>query len=162
MIIVINIILRLKLNMANLGASSLRWTETQKAEIRKHAKGLVMDAKQMVKDSHDELKVSCDFDLPLYFDIPNFSVQQARQTIYALVIEELTAREVDGGCDYAVKLNATKDSASLFITWMSEDDELMRRHEKEVIDYYKLSFSERKGKSRPTSLTVDARLDQFK
>ncbi len=148
--------------MSNYGASALRWTETQKAEIRKHAKGLVMDAKQMVKESHDELKESCDFDLPLYFDIPNFSVQQARQTIYALVIEELTAREEDGGCNYAVKLNSTKDSASLFITWMSEDDELMRRHEKEVIDYYKLSFAERKGKPRPTSLTVDARLAHFK
>lgn len=148
--------------MANLGASSLRWTETQKAAIRQHAKSVVMDAKQMVREAHAELKVSCDFDLPLYFDIPNFSPQQARQTVYALVIEELTAPEENGGCNYSVKLNSTKDSASLFITWMSEDDELMRRHEKEIINYYKLPFAERKGKPRPISLTVDARLQQLK
>jgi hypothetical protein len=148
--------------MSGYSASSLRWTETQIAEIRKHAKGLVMDAKQMVKNAHDDMLTSVDLDLPLYFDIPNFTPQQSRQTIYSLVIQELTAREEDGGCNFSVKLNATKDSASLFITWLSESDELMRRHEKEVINYYKLSFAERKGKPKPVSLTVDARLAQLK
>jgi hypothetical protein len=108
------------------------------------------------------MQTSIELDLPLYFDIPNFTVQQSRQTIYNLVIEELTAREEDGGCNFSVKLNSTKDSASLFITWLSENDELMRRHEKEVIEYYKLPFADRKGKPKPVSLTVDARLAQLK
>lgn len=148
--------------MANLTASSLRWTETQKAEIRKHAKSIVMDVKQAVKCAHDDMQTSVEVGLPLYFDIPNFTVAQQRQTVYSLVIEELTAPEEVGGCNYSVILRPGKDSATLFITWMSETDELMRKHEKEVIDYYKLSFQDRKGKQRPVSLTIDARLEQMK
>ena len=139
-------------------ASDLKYSKLQISEIDSQVRSILLTINDCIVDAHEQGKESIEVPLPIAFDIPHLNQFQAKVKIYSLVVEDLTSDKKK----FSVKLDySKKESSKLFITWMSEEDEMLREHEREIIEFYVLPFSERKNKDRPRSLPFDERIKQY-
>jgi hypothetical protein len=143
---------------AKLKANDLKYSKIQISEIESNVSNILSSIDDAINDAHDHGKTSVEVNLPLYFDIPNMSKLEAKKKIYALVIEDLTS--ISRG--FIVRLFMKPENSKIFITWITEEDELLKEHEKDIIEYYSLPWSERKNKSRPKSLSFNERIKHYK
>lgn len=144
--------------MTEVTSFTLRYGKLQLDEIRETVKRLLSDINDYIQEAHDRCETCVSVSLPFNFDIPNLNKLQARKKIYALIIEDLTS--IKRG--FAVRLKYMPDnSASLVVTWFTEEDELLRQHENEILEYYSKPFGERDSTKRPQSLSFDERIKHY-
>lgn len=145
--------------MTDVTSFNLRYGKLQLDEIKTHVKEILGQIGDSIQESHDKCETNIYFSLPYNFDIPNLNKLQSRKKIYALIIEDLTSPKRG----FVVKLNydPKNQKASLYITWLTEEDELLRQHEEEILEYYSKPFETRDSSRRPQSLPFDERIRHY-
>lgn len=144
--------------MTEVTSYTLRYGKLQIDEIKSQVKDILEMINDCIQEAHERCETRVTISLPFNFDVPNLSKLQARKKIYALVIEDLTCTKRG----FAVHLKyVPNNSASLDITWLTEEDELLRMHEMEVLDYYSKPFGERDSNKRPQSLPFEERIKHY-
>ena len=150
--------IRNTINMTEVTSYTLRYGKLQLDDIKDNVRRILSDINDYIQEAHDRCETHISVPLPFNFDIPNLNKLQARKKIYALVIEDLTSAKRG----FAVRLKYIPDnSASLDITWFTEEDELLRQHENEILEYYSKPFGERDSTKRPQSLSFEERIKHY-
>lgn len=144
--------------MTDVTSFNLRYGKLQLDEIKTQVKEILSMINDTIQESHDRCETRVSVSLPFNFDIPNLGKLQSRKKIYALVIEDLTSSKRG----FAVHLKyIPSNSATLDITWLTEEDELLRQHETEILEYYSRPFGERDSTKRPQSLPFEERIKHY-
>jgi hypothetical protein len=144
--------------MSDVTSFNLRYGKLQLDEIKTQVKEILSMINDTIQEAHDRCETRISVSLPFNFDVPNLSKLQARKKIYALVIEDLTSSKRG----FAVHLKyVPNNSATLDITWLTEEDELLRHHENEILEYYCRPFGERDSTKRPQSLPFEERIKHY-
>lgn len=144
--------------MTDVTSFNLRYGKLQLDEIKTQVKEILSMINDTIQESHDRCETRVSVSLPFNFDIPNLGKLQSRKKIYALVIEDLTSSKRG----FAVHLKyIPNNSATLDITWLTEEDELLRQHENEILEYYSRPFGERDSTKRPQSLPFEERIKHY-
>lgn len=146
------------MSYSKIKAHDLKYSKTQISEIECNVNNILAMIDDTIEEAHNNGQISVEAPLPISFDIPNMNRLEAKKKIYSLVIEDLTSPQRG----FLIRLFMKPDEPKIFITWMTEEDELLREHEKEIIEFYSLPWSERKTKTRPTSLPFVDRIKHYK
>ncbi len=144
--------------MSKLTASNLKYSKNQISEIESAVRETLSMINDSIEEAHNQGKVSTEFQLPNAFDIPNMSTLEAKKKVYSMIIEDLTSPERG----FLVRLFMKHDESKLIITWLSEEDELLREHEKDIIEFYSLPWADRKNKDVPQSIPFTERIKHYK
>lgn len=140
-----------------LRASDLKYSKLQINEIEHQVKIILTMINDCIEESHEQGKESVEVALPVAFDIPHLSQLEAKKKIYSLIAEDLSSPKRG----FVVRLFMKPEGSKIFVTWMTEEDQLLRDHEKDIIEFYALPFAERKNKQRPQSLSLDERIKHY-
>lgn len=141
-----------------INATNLKYSKLQIGEVESIVKSWLATIDDSIEEAHEKGQVSVEVSLPIAFDIPNLERSAARRRVYALIVEDLTS--IQRG--FVVRLFMKKDESKIYVTWLTEEDELLRKHEKDIIEYYTLPWEDRKNKDRPNSLPFNERISHYK
>ena len=141
-----------------LKAHDLKYSKAQISDIEACVKNILASIDDSIEEAHNNGQVNVEVSLPFAFDVTNMNQLDSRKKIYSLIVEDLTSPQRG----FMVRLYMKPDSSRIFITWMTEEDELLREHEKEIIEFYSLPWAERKNKTRPNSLQFSDRIKYYK
>ncbi len=144
--------------MSKVNSFNLRYGKLQLDEIKVQVTEILTMINDAIIESHDRCETKVSFALPFNFDIPNLSKLNARKKIYALIIEDLTSAKRG----FTVYLKYIPDnSATLIISWFTEEDELLRQHEDDILEYYSKPFDQRSNLKRPQSIPFEERIKHY-
>lgn len=146
------------MNYTKIKANDLKYSKLQITEIESSVSSILSMIDDSIEESHNNGQISVEVSLPFAFDVPNMNRLDAKKKIYSLVVEDLTSPQRG----FMVRLFMKPEDSKIFITWMTEEDELLREHEKEIIEFYSLPWSDRKNKQRPQSLPFIERIKHYK
>lgn len=144
--------------MSSLTSFNLRYGKLQIEEITTQVKEILAMIDDSIQEAHDRCETRVTVSLPFNFDIPNLSKLLARKKIYALIIEDLTCAK-RGFITHLRYLPG--NTADLDISWLTEEDELLRLHEIEILEYHAKPFRERDKTKKPQSLPFDERIKHY-
>jgi hypothetical protein len=139
-------------------ATDLKYSKLQIIEIEHNVSNILSMIDEAIAEAHEKGEVNIKVPLPLSFDIPNMNRLDAKKKIYSLVVEDLTSPQRG----FIVRLFMKPEESKIFITWLSEEDELLKEHEKDIIEYYSLPWEDRKKSQRPQSLPFAERINHYK
>lgn len=111
----------------SIKASTLRKSQIQNRQINDYVKELLKSIDEEIMIAHREGQKKIKTNIPIVFDIQNMSNIDAQRSIFARVILNL----IDRG--FRVKINPSKNECRIFITWLTVEDELRDKHEKDVL-----------------------------
>jgi hypothetical protein len=143
---------------SKLKANDLKYSKLQVSEIETSVASILAMVDDSIEEAHNNGQISVEVPLPFAFDVPNMNRLDAKKKIYSLVVEDLTSPQRG----FLVRLFMKPEDSKVFITWMTEEDELLREHEKEIIEFYSLPWADRKNKQRPQSLPFAERIKHYK
>lgn len=146
------------MNYNKVKAHDLKYSKLQITEIESSVSNILSMVDDSIEESHNNGQISVEVSLPLSFDVPNMNRLEARKKIYSLVVEDLTSLQRG----FMVRLFMKPEESKIFVTWMTEEDEMLREHEKEIIEFYSLPWGDRKNKQRPNSLPFAERIKHYK
>lgn len=139
-------------------ANDLKYSKLQIIEIEHNVSNILTMIDEAIAEAHEKGDVSVKVPLPLSFDIPNMNRLDSKKKIYSLIVEDLTSPQRG----FIVRLFMKPEESKIYITWLSEEDELLKEHEKDIIEYYSLPWEERKKSQRPQSLPFAERIKHYK
>lgn len=139
-------------------ATDLKYSKLQISEIEASVSSILSTINDSILEAHEKGHVSVEVPMPIAFDVPNMNRLEARKKVYSLVVEDLTSATRG----FVVRLYMKPNEAKIFVTWMTEEDELLCEHEKEIIEYYSLPWTDRKKLQRPQSLPFAERIKHYK
>jgi hypothetical protein len=144
--------------MSKVTSFNLRYGKLQLEEIKSQVNEILIMINDLIVEAHDRCETKLIVPLPFNFDIPNLTKLSARKKIYALIIEDLTSPKRG----FTVHLKYVPDnSASLIISWFTEEDELLRQHEEDILEYYSKPFDQRTALKRPQSIPFEERIKHY-
>jgi hypothetical protein len=138
-------------------ACDLKYSKLQISEIETQVKSILMTVNDCIEEAHEQGKENVEVPLPVAFDVPHLSQLEAKKKIYSLVAEDLSSPKRG----FVVRLYMKPEGSKIFVTWMTEEDQLLREHEKDIIEFYTLPFADRKNKQRPQSLPFEERIKHY-
>lgn len=141
-----------------LTSFNLRYGKLQIDEIKTHVREILEMIDDSILEAHEKCETRVIIPLPFNFDIPHLRKADARKKIYSLVIEDLTSPNRG----FVVHLKyVPNQTASLVVTWFTEEDELLHQHEEDIIKFYGKPLDERHGLKRPQSIPFEERIKQY-
>lgn len=146
------------MNYTKVKAADLKYSKTQLSEIETAVQNILSTVDDAIEEAHNIGNTNVEVPLPFTFEITNMNRLEAKKKIYSLVVEDLTSSQRG----FLVRLFMKPEDSKLFITWLTEEDELLKEHEKDIIEFYSLPWSERKNKQRPQSLPFSERIKHYK
>jgi hypothetical protein len=146
------------MNYIKVKANDLKYSKLQITEIETYVSNILSSIDDSIEEAHNNGNISVEVPLPFSFDVPNMNRLDAKKKIYSLVVEDLTSPQRG----FLVRLYMKADESKIYITWMTEEDELLREHEKDIIEFYSLPWADRKNKQRPASLPFMERIKHYK
>ena len=138
-------------------ASDLKYSKSQISEIETQVKIILNTVNDSIEEAHEQGKESVEVPLPVAFDVPHLGQLEAKKKIYSLVAEDLSSPKRG----FVIRLYIKPEGSKIFITWMTEEDQLLREHEKDIIEFYILPFADRKNRQRPQSLPFEERIKHY-
>ena len=144
--------------MSELSSYNLRYGKLQLDEIKDNVKRILSDIDDYIREAHDRCETQLIVPLQFNFDVPNLNKIESRRKIYALIIEDLTC--LKRGFTVYLKYKP-EDSASLHISWFTEEDELLKQHEEDIIKFYSKPFNKRVSSERPQSISFEERIKHY-
>jgi hypothetical protein len=108
-------------------ANRLKNSNIQKKQIRETVIEILRGINDELRSAHNEGKHCIIVDMPIMFEIPNMMNKDAQRAVWATTIDILRDKK------YRVWINYSDVSCRLKITWISHDDELTIKMQKQTI-----------------------------
>ena len=115
-------------------ANNLRNNGIQKRQIKELVIDILRKVNDELRTAHMEGKHIIITEMPIIFDISNMTINNARRVVWSSVISALKNK------NYRVWICPSTNFCKLKITWISEEDELLFKAQKQILDAHTKPF----------------------
>ena len=117
-----------------IDANRLRNNGVQRRQIKEIVIDILKKINDELRAAHIEGKHMIITEIPIIFDISNMNISDARRSVWSSVISSLKSK------NYRVWISPSSDYCKIKITWISEEDELIFRSQKEILQKHTKQF----------------------
>ncbi len=111
-------------------ADRLRRSNVQKKELREYAVDIARRLNEEIRERHSQGLHSLETEIPITFTVSNMSNSDSQRIIWYTVLKWLQMKT------YRVRLDIKRDSCTIHLTWISEEEESLIILQKQFIAKY--------------------------